>query len=77
MNEQIPGVFIPDEIIKRMEAAETAGNASEEGIQITLEIIEKIRNLHGVHGLHIMTVGWEEVVPRIVIEAGLQRGNLD
>jgi hypothetical protein len=24
-----------------------------------------------VHGIHIMAVGWEEIVPRIVTEAGL------
>ena len=62
---------MPDSIIHRMEAAETAGNAPEEGIQITLEIIGKIRKIQGVHGLHIITVGWEEIVPRIVSEAGL------
>ena len=54
-----------------MEAADAAGNASEEGVQITLEIIEQIRHKQGVNGIHIMSVGWEEIVPRIVTEAGL------
>ena len=71
LKAEVPGVFMPDSIIHRMEAAETAGNAPEEGIQITLEIIGKIRKIQGVHGLHIITVGWEEIVPRIVNEAGL------
>jgi len=26
-----------------------------------------------VHGIHLMAVGWEEIVPRIVKEAGLER----
>ena len=71
MNEEVPGVFIPDSVMKRMEAADAAGNAAEEGIQITLENIEKIKNKQGVNGIHIMSVGWEEIVPRIVTEAGL------
>ena len=36
-----------------------------------LELIEKIRGKQGIHGLHIMPVGWEDVVPRIVTEADL------
>ena len=71
MNDEVPGVFVPDTILKRMEAAEDAGNAQEEGVQITLELIEKIRGKQGVNGLHIMAVGWEEIVPRIVNEAAL------
>jgi hypothetical protein len=38
---------------------------------IVLEIIEKIKGKQGIHGLHIMPVGWEEIVPRIVTEANL------
>ena len=73
MRQEVPGVQIPDAVLRRMEAADAAGNAQEEGVQIALELIERIRKLRGqgVHGLHIMAVGWEEIVPRIVTEAGL------
>lgn len=71
MNDKIPGVFIPATVMKRMELAEKQGNAEEEGVQIALELIEKIKTKQGVSGLHIMAVGWEEIVPRIVEEAGL------
>ncbi len=71
MNEEVPGVFIPDALMKRMEAAEAAGNAEEEGVQIALELMEKIKTKQGVNGFHLMAVGWEEIVPRIVTEAGL------
>jgi 5,10-methylenetetrahydrofolate reductase len=42
-------------------------------VKIALEIIERIKKLkgQGIHGLHIMPVGWEDIVPRIVTEAGL------
>ncbi len=71
MNDEVPGVSIPETIMVRMEAAEKAGNAQEEGVKIALELIQKIKkfNGQGVNGLHIMAVGWEEIVPRIVTEA--------
>ena len=71
MNSKIPGVFVPEKVLKRMEAAKDKGNEQEEGAQITLELIEKIKTKQGVHGIHIMAVGWEEIVPRIVQDAGL------
>ena len=69
----VPGVYMPERIVQRMEAAHVAGAASEEGVQIALELIAKIKTYHGqgVNGIHLMPVGWDEVVPRIVMEAGL------
>ncbi len=71
MNNEVPGVFIPDALIKRMEDADAKGNAQEEGVQIALELMDKIKTKHGVNGFHIMAVGWEEIVPRIVTEADI------
>jgi hypothetical protein len=34
-------------------------------------LIEAIKTKQGVNGIHLMAVGWEEIVPRIVTEAGL------
>jgi len=71
---QVPGVYVPEPIIKRMDDANEKGGpqgAQEEGVKIALEIIEKIKGKQGIHGLHIMPVGWEEIVPRIVTEANL------
>jgi methylenetetrahydrofolate reductase (NADPH) len=73
MNNEVPGVFIPQHLIKRLEAA--GDGAQEEGVQIALELIEGVKKLHsmtnGISGIHLMAVGWEEIVPRIVTEAGL------
>lgn len=71
MNDEVPGVHIPFNLMVRMERAEKAGNAQEEGVQIAFELIEKIKQFEGqgVNGLHIMAVGWEDIVPRIVSEA--------
>jgi methylenetetrahydrofolate reductase (NADPH) len=67
MNNEVPGVFIPEKLMKRMEAA--GDGAAEEGVQIALELIEAVKGLQGVNGIHLMAVGWEEIVPRIVTEA--------
>jgi len=71
--KEVPGVYVPETTLKRMEAAESAGNAQEEGVQIALELARRIKGYdkQGIHGLHIMPVFWEEIIPRIVSEAGL------
>jgi len=51
-------------------------DAKEEGVQIALESIERIRKLPGIHGFHLMAVGWEAIVPRLIKEAGLARPKL-
>jgi methylenetetrahydrofolate reductase (NADPH) len=68
MREYVAGVSVPDELLNRMEKAK---DTKEEGISIALEIIEQLKEIPGVHGVHIMAVGWEEIVPRIVEKAGL------
>jgi len=68
MRDYVAGVTVPDEIIARLEKAE---NTREEGLVIPLEIIEELKEIPGVHGIHIMAVGWEEIVPDIVERAGL------
>jgi methylenetetrahydrofolate reductase (NADPH) len=70
MHNEVPGVFIPDHLMKRMEAAGKDGEA-EEGFQIALELIEAVKGKEGVNGIHLMAVGWESIVPRLITEAGL------
>jgi len=69
MHNDVPGVFIPEPLLKRMKDA--GDGAAEEGVQIALELIEKIRKLEGVSGLHLMPVMWESIVPRIITEGDL------
>ena len=69
MDKEVPGVTIPQPLLKRMEAA--GDGADEEGVTIALELIEEIKTKQGVNGFHLMAVGWEEIVPRIITEAGL------
>jgi 5,10-methylenetetrahydrofolate reductase len=68
LHTKVPGVFLPDKILNRMEKA--GDRAAEEGVQIALEIIESIKDKNGINGIHLMTLGWEEIVERIVTESG-------
>jgi 5,10-methylenetetrahydrofolate reductase len=64
----IPGVRVPETYIKRMEAS---ADPKEESVQLTLELIDKIKRLPGVRGLHFMSVTWESIVPRLITESGV------
>jgi methylenetetrahydrofolate reductase (NADPH) len=50
---------------------EQAQDAKVEGAKIVVEIIEQVKEIPGIHGVHIMAVGWEDIVPEIVEQAGL------
>lgn len=68
MKYNIPGFLVPDEILERMKSAK---DPQEEGIKIAEEIIEQIREISGVRGIHIMAIGWEEIIPEIIKNTGL------
>lgn len=69
MNDEVPGVSVPESILNRLEAA--GDGVMEESVAITLELIEAVRQKQGINGVHLMAVGWEEIVPRLISEAGL------
>lgn len=69
LNKEIPGVTIPEKIMKRMENA--GDKAQEEGIKITVELIDAIKKKPGIHGIHLSTFGCESTIERIIAESGL------
>ncbi|MGV8073435.1 MAG: methylenetetrahydrofolate reductase [Syntrophobacteraceae bacterium] len=70
MKSKVPGMDVPDELIKRMNDVPKE-KQPEEGIKILIEQIEEIKQIKGVAGFHIMAIEWEEKVPEIVERAGL------
>ncbi len=68
MKNNVAGMSIPDELIERMEAAE---DPKAEGVNICLEMIEKVKQMEGVAGIHLMPIGWESITPVILEQAGL------
>ena len=70
MKNNVPGMDVPDEVINRL-AGVPKEKQAEEGINICLETIERLKEMKGVSGFHIMAIEWEEKVPEIVERAGL------
>ena len=66
MNENLFGVDVPDQIIKRLEGSE---NQKEESKKICLELIESFRGIKGVSGVHLMGHKKEEVISEIIKES--------
>ena len=70
MANSVPGIIIPDEIVKRMVDA-PKGQGAEEGIKICCEQIEELRAIKGVSGIHLMAIEWEHRVAEIMERAKL------
>lgn len=70
MNEKVPGITVPDEVIEELAGAEK-GKALMKGIEIAARTIRAIKEEGLCHGVHIMAIGNEGVVPEIMEAAGL------
>ncbi len=70
MQKNVPGMDVPDWVIKRIEGVEKKQQAAE-GIAICCEQIEEFKTMKGVAGVHLMAIEWEHRVPEIVQKAGL------
>ena len=66
MNDNLFGVDVPDEIVKRLEQAKDAKNESK---KICLELIESFKEIKGVNGVHLMGHKKEEVIAEIIKES--------
>ena len=66
LNANLPGVFVPDDIIAEMDGAESRPQKS---VEISARIIGDLMTMCA--GVHIMAIGWEKRVPKIIEAAGL------
>lgn len=70
MAKQVPGMDVPDSLIKRLQGA-GKGKVAEEGIKFAVEQIEEFKEMEGVAGVHLMAIEWEHRVPEIAERAGM------
>ena len=70
MQKRVPGMDVPDEIVKRIGGVPKEKQA-EEGINLAVDQIEELKEVAGIRGFHIMAIEWEEKVPEIVERIGL------
>jgi 5,10-methylenetetrahydrofolate reductase len=70
MNENVPGIFVPQKLIDEMASA-PKGEGVKKGIEIAGRMIATLTKEKICDGVHIMAIGKEEVVPDILAAAGL------
>lgn len=70
MNENVPGIFVPQYIIDELAQA-PKGTGVSKGIEIAARMIKQIKEEKICDGVHIMFIGREERVPEILEAAGL------
>jgi len=66
MNKNVAGVFVPENLIKKMADAK---DKTQTGIEIAASLAKELKGLS--QGVHIMAIGWEKKVPAILDAAGL------
>jgi methylenetetrahydrofolate reductase (NADPH) len=70
MNANVAGISVPDSIIRELE--ETAKeNRRKKAVEIAARIIQQVKPL--CQGVHIMPLGWDDLVPEIIREAELSQ----
>ena len=72
LNKNIPGVYVPECIIERMENVGKE-NYKTEGIKIASEFINTLYEEKLCDGVHIMSVGAEKNIPQIIERANINR----
>lgn len=68
MNSSVPGVFVPDSMIKPLAEA-SKEDRPKKSIDLMAEFIRQIEPM--CQGLHIMAMGWERYVPELLDMCGL------
>ena len=63
LNTKVPGITVPENIIKLMK---TTDDPQSTCIQISKEIISEIKDMKGIDGIHIMALGWEHLIPKMI-----------
>ncbi len=73
IRSNVPGINIPDAIIKRLEGAQ---EPKKEGRRICIELIQQIREIEGVSGVQVMAYRQEEAVAEIIQLSGVLDGRV-
>jgi methylenetetrahydrofolate reductase (NADPH) len=68
MNENVPGISVPADLMARMQTAE---DPKDEGIEVAVELIQAIREIPGIRGVHLQAIEWEAALPEVTHRAGL------
>lgn len=68
MNRSVPGIEVPDHLIELMERSQ---NKEQDGINLAADFIRELYDQKLCEGVHIMAIGAEQNVIKILDKAGL------
>lgn len=66
MNKNVAGVSVPDDLIKEMEGTK---DKIAKSVEIASRLIKELKPM--CQGVHIMPIGWDKVVPKVLDASGL------
>jgi len=66
MNKNVAGVFVPDNLIEEIDKA---SDKQAKSVEIAARLIKELKPL--CRGMHIMPIGWDKLVPRVLDAANL------
>ena len=63
LNNKVPGIQVPENIINLMKITD---DPQKTCIEISKDIISEIKAMKGIDGVHIMALGWEYLIPKMI-----------
>jgi methylenetetrahydrofolate reductase (NADPH) len=69
MQDHLPGVLVPDRIMRLLEDA--GPDAEAEGVRLSVEVVARLKAIQGISGIHVMGLGRMDPVRRVIQAAGL------
>ncbi|HYA07172.1 MAG TPA: methylenetetrahydrofolate reductase C-terminal domain-containing protein [Xanthobacteraceae bacterium] len=71
MAQHVPGVHIPDAVLRRIGSAE---NARAEAKRLVVETIRAVSDIEGVAGVHLMGYRVDDILTEAIVESGIRHG---
>jgi methylenetetrahydrofolate reductase (NADPH) len=66
INKNLAGISVPDDLIQEIKSAQ---DKAEKSVEIASRLIRQLKSM--CEGVHIMPLGWEELIPKILDKSGI------
>ena len=70
LRSQVPGVHVPDDVVRRLRSVPPA-RVAEVGVAICVETLQALAELDGVAGVHVMAFGFERRIGELLERSGI------
>jgi methylenetetrahydrofolate reductase (NADPH) len=69
LQAHLPGVRVPETLLRTLDVA--GEDAEDVGLELTVGVVQGVRRIDGVAGVHLMGMGRDDLVVRVIEGAGL------